>query len=221
MNFQGIIGLAAIQARQDRPNSDDPPELAVANQARIARARAKALAVLEELKATDPDFDGLELTTDKLFAYAPPPKEYYRALVDVGISMFQLSAMREMASSQLRVSLQHKVQATGYVVPKNCCNKILFDWQISDIAKATGLTLGPDKINSLFKLQAYARALVNGDELGTPFRISGFISGSAVSIVEGQKPGRHRLFKNSTGYDVFKRNGKQFTMGSFTALIGE
>lgn len=221
MNGQGAIGFAAIQARQDRPNSDDPPEFALADQARIARARAKALAVLEELKATDPDFIGLELTTDKLFAYAPPPKEYYRALVDVGISIFQLSAMREMPSSQLRVSLQRRVQSTGYVVPKNCCNKVLFDWQLSDIAKATGITLGPKKINSLFKLQAYAKALVNGDELGIPFRISGFISGSAVSIVEGQKPGRHRLFKNSTGYDVFKRNGKQFTMGSFTALIGE
>jgi hypothetical protein len=117
--LSGAIELAARYAPLE-PNNDDPVEYQNTDKARLARARMKALVVLDNLMANDPDFEGVDLTTDKLFAYVKPPKEYYRAIVALGISMFQLATVREMSSADLRKSLQAKVQATGYSVPKNC-----------------------------------------------------------------------------------------------------
>lgn len=215
------IAVAALQARQDRPNNDHAADAELTDKAKVARARMKALVVLDNLMANDPDFAGIELTTDKLFAYVKPPKEYYRAVADLGIALFQLSAVREKSSAELKRWLQRKVQATGYSVPKNCCNKSLFDWQLEAIAKATGVPFDRRKINSVSKLQAYAEARAAGDDMWQPFNVSGFYSNTAVSFVEGGKPGKHKLFKTSTGYDVFKRNGKQCTMQTFKALLGE
>jgi len=215
------IEAAALYDRQDRPNNEDPLDNIPTDKDRIARARRKALALLENLAATDPDFAGVALTTDKLHAYIPPPQIYYRAVVDMGVSLFHLTAMREKSSADLRRWLQDRVQGTGYTVPKNCCNKALFDWQLYDIAQAIGLDFNKANLKSISKIQAYAKALADGDELGTPFHVSGFISGTAVSFVEGCKPGRHKLFKTSTGYTAFKRSGKQLTLPTFLAMIGE
>lgn len=212
---------ASSQPSCDIPNNDDPVDYEPTDKARIARARMKALVVLDNLIASDPDFAGIDLTTDKLFAYVKPPREYYRAVVDLGISLFQLSGVRDLSSAELKKRLQAKMNALGYAVPKNCCNKPLFDWQLDEIAKATGIPFDRRRINTLSKLQAYADARATGDEMWTPFNVSGFYSNAAVSFVEGAKPGRHKLFKTSTGYDVFKRNGKKITVPTFRALIGE
>jgi hypothetical protein len=202
-------------------NNDDPVDDEPTDSTRVARARHKALAALKELQENDPDFQGIELTTDKLFAYILPPKEYYRAQVDTGVSLFQLPAMRAMSSAELKQSIQRRVAATGYKVPKNCCNKPLADWQLADIAKATGVRFDRRKINCLSKLQSYAEARATGDDTWVPFNLSGFYSGHAVSFTEGGKPGKHQMFKTSTGYDAFKRNGKKVTMGTLKALLGE
>src|SRR5262245_50770537 len=106
MTNTSAVALAAEQARHDRPNNDHPADTVAADKARIARARMKALVVLDNLMASDPDFEGIELTTDKLFAYVRPPKEYYRAVVELGISLFQLPARREMSSAALKQWLQ-------------------------------------------------------------------------------------------------------------------
>ena len=221
MNSREAIEAAALYGRQDRPDNERPVDSLPSDKARIARARRKALVALEHLAANDPDFAGIALTTDKLHAYIPPPQAYYRAVVDLGISLFTLTAMREKSSADLRRWLQNRMQRTGYTVPKNCCNKALFDWQLNDIAEAVGLDFNQDNLKSISKIQAYAKALADGDELGTPFHVSGFISGTAVSFVDGCKPGRHKLFKTSTGYTAFKRSGKQLTLPTFLAMIGE
>jgi hypothetical protein len=215
-----LIALAALQSRQDRPNNDHPADTIPNDKARISRARMKALVVLDNLMANDPDFAGIELTTDKLFAYVRPPKEYYRALVDLGISLFQLSSIRELSSAELRKLLQERLAPTGYAVPKNCCNKPLFDWQLEEIAKATGIPFDSRRVNSLCKIQAYAEARAAGDDMWQPFNVSGFYSNSAVSFVEGCKPGKHKLFKNN-GYPAFKRGGCKIPLPTFKALVGE
>ncbi len=167
----------------------------------------KALVVLDNLMASDPDFEGIDLTTDKLFAYVKPPKEYYRSVVTLGIGLFQLPAMRELSSAGLKQWLQDRLKATGYSVPKNCCNKPLFDWQLSEIAKATGVPFDHRRVNSLCKFQAYADARAAGDRCGT-FQAAGFYSNEAVAFVEGCKPGKHRVFQNSPD-TRFKRNGQR------------
>ena len=53
-----------------------PADVAPTDKARLGRARMKAIVVLDNLMASDPDFNGIDLTTDKLFAYVKPPKEY-------------------------------------------------------------------------------------------------------------------------------------------------
>lgn len=219
-DLSGAIELAARYGPLE-PNNDDPVEYQNTDKARLARARMKALVVLDNLMANDPDFEGVDLTTDKLFAYVKPPKEYYRAIVTIGISMFQLAAVREMSSADLRKSLHTKVQATGYSVPKNCCNKPLFDWQLEEIAKGAGIPFDKREVNSLCKLQAYADAWASGAPMWKPFHLAGYYSDDAVAFVEGRKPGKHKLFKTSTGYPVFKRNGRQITVPTFRALIGE
>jgi hypothetical protein len=213
------IASAALQARHDRPNNDHPADTAVPDKARLARARMKVLVVLDNLMAIDPDFEGLGLATDKLYPYVKPPREYYRAVVELGISLFQVPAVRELSSADLRKRLQARVKLTGYSVPRNCCNKPLFDWQLEEIAKATGVPFDRRRINSLCKLQSYAEARASGDDMWQPFNVSGFYSNSAVSFVEGCKPGKHKLFTTSTGYPVFKRNGKQITLPTFKALV--
>lgn len=220
-DIRQAIETAALYDRHDVPNNEHPAEIDPADKDRVARAQRKARTLLETLAASDPDFAGLALTTDKLFAYVPPPQAYYRAVVDAGIGLFQLTAVRELSSAGLRDWLQRKVRASGYTVPKNVCNKPLFDWQLQDIAKATGATFDKARINSLTKIQAYSKAVSEGGELGTPFRVSGYISDTAVSFVDGCKPGRHKLFKTSTGYPVFKRCGRKLTMQTFRAMIGE
>lgn len=221
MNIREAVATAALYGRHHIPNCEHPTDPIPIDNARAARCRSKALAALTRLAASDPDFAGVALTTDKLHAYIPPPKEYYRAIVDLGIGILELSAQREKSSAALRQWLQNRVEPTGYTVPKNCCNKTLFGWQLQDIARATGFEFDANRLNSLSKIQAYAKARADGAELGTPFSISGFISDTAVSFVEGCKPGRHKLFKNSTGYDVFKRGGKQVTMPTFEAILGD
>lgn len=220
-DLRQAIETAALYDRHDISNREHPAEIDFTDKVRVARAQRKARSLLDSLAANDPDFAGLALTTDKLFAYVPPPQAYYRAVVDAGIGVLQLTAMRELSSGDLRAWLQRKVQGTGYAVPRNCCNKSLYDWQLQDIAAATGANFDKASVNSLTKLQAYAQAISEGSELGTPFRLSGYISDTAVCFVDGCKPGRHKLFKTSTGYPVFKRCGRKLTMQTFRAIIGE
>ena len=217
---EAIELAASIGPSCDIPNNDDPVDYERTDQARIARARMKALVVLDNLMATDADFAGIDLTTDKLFAYVKPPREYYRAVVDLGISLFQQATIRDKSSAQLKAWLQSKVSPLGYAVPKNCCNKPLFDWQLDEIAKATGIPFDRRRINSLSKLQAYADARAAGDDMWTPFNLSGFYSNAAVSFVEGCKPGKHKVFQNN-GYPAFKRGGCKIALGTLKAIVEE
>jgi hypothetical protein len=219
-NIQGAIALAAQQAPIE-PNNDDPVDWQPTDKARLSRARMKALVVLDNLIANDPDFDGVELTTDKLFAYVRPPKEYYRAVVELGVSLFHSPVVRDLSAADFRRRLQNRVEATGYSVPRNCCNKRLFDWQLEEIAKGAGIPFDKREVNSLSKLQAYADAWASGEPMWKPFHLAGYYSSDAVAFIEGRKPGKHKLFKTSTGYPVFKRNGRQITVPTFKALIGE
>jgi hypothetical protein len=203
------------------PDNGDPVDWEPTGKAQLSRARMKALVVLDHLMANDPDFEGVELTTDKLFAYVRPPKEYYRAIMELGTSLFQSSATRDLSSADLRKRLQDKVSPTGYSVPRNCCNKPLFDWQLEDIAKATGVPFDKREVNSLSKLQAYANAWASGEPTWKSFHLAGYYSNDAVAFVEGRKPRKHKIFKTNTGYPVFKRGGCKITMGAFKALVGE
>jgi hypothetical protein len=216
--LEAIEYAASLQPSCDIPNNDDPVDYEPTDKARISRARMKALVVLDDLMASDPDFAGIDLTTDKLFAYVKPPKEYYRAVVNLGIDLFELATVRDKSSAELKQWLQAKVNHLGYAVPKNCCNKPLFDWQLDEIAKATGIPFDRRRINSLSKIQAYADARAAGDDMWTPFNLSGFYSDAAVSFVEGCKPGKHKVFQNN-GYPAFKRGGCKIALGTLKAIV--
>ena len=42
-----------------------------------------------------------------------------------------------------------------------------------------------------------------------------------LDLTAPTKPGKYKVFKTSTGYNVFKRNGKKITLPTFKAIVGE
>lgn len=214
--YQQVIDLAARHS-PILPDNNDAADYEPNDKPNPGKARKKAMAALKELMDSDPAFAGLSMFTDGLHFYVPPPRAYYRAQIAVAVGFIDTPDALERSAAEIRCGLQAMVNDTDYFVGKNCCNKPMAQWQLDEIERAYDLAsipLDTKRYRSISAIQKYGKAHRAGLADGTPFRIDGvFIDGGIV--VQDR---RFSLFKTSTGYDTFKKDGKKFTLLTVKAL---